>query len=62
MEEKNSQNTNEIKEKQSVKYRLKKNLIHTLNQSRVIFTQIRKKVCMSQRHLFHRSIGHWQIR
>ena len=31
MEEKNSQNTNEIKEKQSVKYRLKKNVTYATN-------------------------------
>lgn len=31
MEEKNSQNTNEIKEKQSVKYRLKKNVTYVTN-------------------------------
>ena len=31
MEEKNSQNTNEINEKQSVKYRLKKNVTYTTN-------------------------------
>lgn len=31
MEEKNSQNTNEIKEKQSVKYRLKKNISYATN-------------------------------
>lgn len=31
MEEKNSQNTNEINEKQSVKYRLKKNVTYATN-------------------------------